>query len=306
MICIAALIIFGILGIFSASHRVIAKEALECVFRRLTLRKCETGLDKRLKNQISGKLAKKNPKLGRFLFKYFEVFSWLFLMILVLSLVYIGIGFSNYVQYGNCNGPENNDGFCVFDPTGSHAQYSGISIDYPSEKTLPQADGDPSIGPEDAKVTVIEFGCFSCPFTKKAEPAIQQLVDEYDGQSVRFVFKEFPLPKHPGSMEASIAVQCAYDNGKYFEARSFLFENQEKIITGEVYKDLANHIGMDENEFLDCMNNQEAKDKVLEDVQEGVNAHIFGTPTVFINGETIVGPKEYSFYKKVIDKALAK
>ena len=68
MICFIAMIVFGILGIFSAKYRIIAKEAADCVFKRLTLRKCDSGLDKRLKNQISGKLAKKKPKLARFLY----------------------------------------------------------------------------------------------------------------------------------------------------------------------------------------------------------------------------------------------
>ena len=306
MICIVALIVFGILGIFSAKYRIIAKEASECVFRRLTLRKCETGLDKRLKNQISGNFAKRSPKLGKFLFKYFEVFSWLFLALLIWSIIIAGIGLTNFVKYGNCYGPENNGGFCIFDPTGSQSQYSGIKMDYPEKIIYPTAGNDPSIGPENYEVLIIQFGCFSCPYTKSAEPVMLKLIDEYSDKPVKFVFKEFPLPKHPGAMETAIAAECAYQKGKYFEAREYIFLNQDKITTGDLYRNLAKEIGEDETEFINCMNNPSIKETVMKNFKEGINAHIYGTPTVFINNKTIVGPKEINTYKKIIDEELSR
>lgn len=306
MICIVALIVFGILGIFSAKYRVIAKEAAECVFRRVTLRKCETGLDKRLKNQISGNLARRSPKLGKFLFKYFEVFSWLFLALLIWSIIMAGIGLANYVKYGNCYGPENNGGFCIFDPTGSQSQYSGIKMDYPEKIIYPKAENDPSIGPDNYEVLVIQFGCFSCPYTKSAEPVIQKLIKEYADKPIKFVFKEFPLPKHSGSIETAIAAECANKKGKYFEAREFLFSNQDRITMGELYKDLANEINISESEFIACMNNPITRDEVMKNFEEGINAHIYGTPTIFINNITIVGPKDFNLFKSIIDDELAR
>jgi protein-disulfide isomerase len=192
----------------------------------------------------------------------------------------------------------------VFDPTGSSSQYSGISINYPKELIYPEAGNDPYAGPDSAKVFFIEFGCFSCPYTKQAEPVILQLMEEYKDKEVKFIFKEFPLPKHSGAIEAGLAIQCATDYDKYFEARAFLFENNERIQTGVVYKDLAKTIGVNEEEFIACMNDQKTKDKLLLDVEEGVNAHIYGTPTVFINNETIVGPKDISEYRRAINRAL--
>lgn len=306
MICIVALIVFGILGLFSAKYRVIAKEAADCVFRRLTLRKCETGLDKRLKNQITGKLARKSPKLGKFLFKYFEVFSWFFLILLIWSLISSGIGLANYVKYGNCYGPENEGVFCIFDPTGSQSQYSGIKMDHPKQITYPRVGNDPSMGPDDYKVLVIQFGCFSCTYTKSAEPVMQKLIKDYANQPVKFVFKEFPLPKHSGALESSIAAECAHINGKYFEAREYIFKNQNRITTGEFYRDLAKEIKISEEEFIACMNNPSTKEEVMKNFEEGVNALVYGTPTVFINNKTIVGPKDINSLKKIIDKELNK
>lgn len=118
MICILALIVFAVLAIFSGKYRPIAKEAFDCVFRRLTLRKCTSGLDQRLKSKITGSLMHKRPRIARLLYKNFEILSWAFTIILIVSIVYSGMGIYNYAVYGNCNGPHNDD-FCIFDPLGS-------------------------------------------------------------------------------------------------------------------------------------------------------------------------------------------
>ena len=113
MICIIALIVFGILGIFSATHRKIALEAFECVFKRIRLKPCDSGLDKRLKSRITGKLMKRSPRLAGFTFKHFESLSWLFTILMFVSLFYSAFGIYNFVAYGNCNG-ENSSEACVY------------------------------------------------------------------------------------------------------------------------------------------------------------------------------------------------
>lgn len=306
MICIAALIVFGILGIFSAKYRIVAKEAADCVFRRLTLRKCETGLDKRLKNQISGKIAKNKPKLARFLFKYFEVFSWLFIILFVLSIVQAGIGLNNFIKYGNCNGPENNGSFCIYDPLGSSSQYSGVGVDSNLDYELPFEDDDPTIGPKDAKVTVIQFGCTSCPFTKNAESEYMQVIKEFEGKDVRFVFKSFPITSHPDAYASTVALECAYQNNKYIDYRERLLTDQELPKSEEYYLNVANEFGIDSNIFLECLNNNETYIKVEKDILSGKKAEVFGTPTFFINGEKTVGAKDSKKLINMINKELLK
>jgi len=306
MICFLAMIIFGILGIFSAKYRIIAKEATDCVFRRLTLRKCESGLDKRLKNQISGKLAKKKPKLAKFLYKYFEAFSWALIILLVWSLVSLGTGLYNYATYGNCNGPQNSNDFCIFDPSGSNSQYSGIAPQFEGKKIIPSVGQAPSSGPQDAKVTIIEFGCFSCPYTKNAEATVQQLIKKYENESVKFVFKAYPIPSHPGSGVVALAAECAYQSEKYFEAREYLFNNNYALNEYLTYETLANTLELNSTEFFDCMNSNQAKDIILQSIDEGNKAHVYGTPTFFINNETIIGPKNVAVFENIINKELAK
>ncbi len=88
MICLIALITFAILGIFSAKYKEYAKEAFDCVFRRLTLRKCNTAFDKKVRARASTKLMKRNKALGGFVFKHFETIGWIFTILLMVSLVY--------------------------------------------------------------------------------------------------------------------------------------------------------------------------------------------------------------------------
>lgn len=114
MPCLIALVVFGILGVFSAAQREIAKEAFDCVFKRLRFKPCESGLDKRLKSQVIGKLMKKSPRLARFGFQHFEVISWVFTFLMFTSTIYTGIGMYNFVMYGNCHG-ENSQEECIYE-----------------------------------------------------------------------------------------------------------------------------------------------------------------------------------------------
>jgi hypothetical protein len=115
MICVIAMVVFGILGIFSVKYRAIAKESVDCVFRRITFRPCNSDLNERLKSRITGKLLKRSPKAARFTYKHFEVISWIFLILMIGSFVYSAIGVYNLVVYDNCNGPNSNEA-CVFNP----------------------------------------------------------------------------------------------------------------------------------------------------------------------------------------------
>ena len=101
--CIVALIVFAIAGIFSASHRKLAKEAFRCVFRMATLRKCDTAFDQKMKIKISGKLMSKSPKISRFVFKHFSLISWILFIVTIVSLGYSIYSGYNLIVYGTCD-----------------------------------------------------------------------------------------------------------------------------------------------------------------------------------------------------------
>jgi hypothetical protein len=123
MICLLSLIVFGILAIFSASYRPLAKEAFDCVFRRLTLRKCQSGLDVRVKSKIVGKLIGKSTNLAKGVHKYFEVVSWFFVILFFVSLFFSGLALYNVIVYDNCNGfseGEDIPGYCIITGEGGN------------------------------------------------------------------------------------------------------------------------------------------------------------------------------------------
>lgn len=308
MICLIALVVFGFLGIFSVRYRKIAAEAFDCVFKRIRLKPCDSWLDKRLKSQITGKLMRKNPSIGRFVFKRFELLSWIFTLLLVLSTIYIGYGFYNYVNYGNCYGPESNGAFCIFDPSGENSQYSGIKTGYKGEIIYPSIDDDPALGNENAPVVIIEFGCFRCPYTKKAENVVDKIL-EYYGDKVYYVYRDFPLTtRHVNADMHAEAANCALEQNKYWEYHDLLFEKQD-MMSNHTVDDLiklGKEIGLDNKQFEDCVLTRKYEDEVQKDYEDGYKAEIYGTPTFFINKEIIVGPKEFEEFKKVIDKELRK
>ncbi len=316
MICIIALIVFGILGIFSAKYRVIAKEAMNCVFKKITLRKCDTGLDQRLKAEITGKFLKINPSLGRAVYRHFETFSWIFLILTLLTLFFVGQGLYFYAMYGNCNG-ENSDQFCIFDPMGTNKPvetgspeicavpglHQNKTLTPPSISHILELDPGSVKGSPDAKVVIIEFGCYSCHYTKLVEPTVQRIIEHY-GDKILFVYMDFPLTlTHDNALLASEASHCACDEEKYWEYREYLFANQPK----QYYDDLliyAQEVGLDGQKFKECLDEEKYKDLVNKNYQSGLDAGITVTPTFFINNQTIVGAKDFKEFKKVIDKEL--
>jgi len=115
VICVIALVVFSLLGLFSTAHRQLAKEAFDCVFKRMTLRKCTTGFDQKMKMRITTGLLKRSKALGSFVFKYFEVISWVFTVLMFVSFALFAVGIYNYVAFGNCNGPNSTEG-CILPP----------------------------------------------------------------------------------------------------------------------------------------------------------------------------------------------
>jgi len=131
MICLLALIVFAILGIFSVKYRALTKEAFDCTFRKITLRPCKTDLNTRIKTTIVGSLLPKAPRTAKIIYRYFTLLSILFTILLLISTFYTGKGLYNYAVYGNCNGPQSTE-FCIFHPFGTPQP-----LETPNNCTLP-------------------------------------------------------------------------------------------------------------------------------------------------------------------------
>ena len=284
MICLIALFVFAALGIFSAKYRDYFREALNCIFRRATLRKCDTGFDKKMKAKIVGRLMKRNPKIAAGVFRHFEAISWFFTILLFASMAYSVDGLYNYAVYGNCNG-ETSNAFCVFNLAGGDKATLSLS-DIP-------LDEFPSFGPDDAKVQIVEFGCHQCPYTKAAETEMKKIRETYP-DDVRITFVYAPTPHHDHATRIAEAAAHANIEGKYWEYHDLLFENQN-VLDNSVSTEqaatklalLAQEAGIEEDMFENCPSEEITADIVKRSNEYAVKLGITKTPTFYLNGELL-------------------
>lgn len=211
--------------------------------------------------------------------------AWYVMVPLVFA---IGLG-TGYVMWGRTT------------PTASAA------VEIPENVTrydIP-TEGDPAIGPEDAKITVVEFSDYQCPYcTKWYNEVFDRLLNEYPDE-VRFVYRDFPLSSiHPEAVPAAIAAHCAGDQGAYWDFHRALF-SQKYGLSPSAYEQYAGELGLDTAAFKECVSDGRHSDEVNADLSFGSELGITATPTFFINGIALVGAQPYEVFKQVIDLELA-
>jgi protein-disulfide isomerase len=167
------------------------------------------------------------------------------------------------------------------------------------------ADDDPSIGPADAPVTIIEFSDFQCPYCARFNAdTLPQILSDY-GDRVRFVYRDFPLTSlHVNALKAAEASECANEQGAYWKYHDLLFQNQSALDDASL-KNYAASLGLDTATFNQCLDSDKYMSEIQKDYQDGVAAGVQGTPAFFINGMPLSGAQPYSAFKTAIDAALA-
>ena len=125
------------------------------------------------------------------------------------------------------------------------------------------SDDDPSMGPIDAPVTIVEFSDFQCPFCARVQPTVKQIVEEY-GDQVRIIYRDFPLGFHQDAQKAAEAAECADDQGMFWEYHDLLFANQGALGV-ESLKQHATDLGLDRTEFDSCLDSGRYENEVKED-----------------------------------------
>ncbi len=157
---------------------------------------------------------------------------------------------------------------------------------------------------QNGKVVIEEFSDFECPFCGRAFPTVEQVLDEY-GDQVEFVYKHFPLTSiHPRAQKAGEASECARDQDMFKEYHDKLYENQRALEVANL-KQYAANLGLDTSKFNSCLDSDDKVSIVNNDLQEGRERGVSGTPTFFINGQKLVGAQPFSAFKAVIDAQLA-
>lgn len=308
MFCILALIIFSILGIFSATHRALARQALDCVFRRVTFRPCNTDFKEKMKNKILAKLLDRSDLAARLFNKHFELLSWIFFILMVASIFWMIKGGYNFYLYGSCNGL-NQSGFCAFDPSGENNKVTELntagicSPEEQSEKDLTLSGVDLSSFPQintGSKNTVVFIGCYECNYSRKAYPEIRQLAKK---ENANLIFAHYPTIANTNYLSA--ITNCAYNQNqeKFWGLNDYLFTADKTKISEQTFiNQTLTEFGFNAAEINQCANSNEATATSQQQFKELSKTNLYGTPTIFINGQIFVGPKPYRVYRSALKK----
>ncbi|MCK4326878.1 MAG: thioredoxin family protein [Candidatus Diapherotrites archaeon] len=192
MLCVVALVVFGVMGIFSATHRALAREAFDCTFRMATLRPCDTGFDQKIKGKIVGKVFKKSPKAAGLIHKNYKVVSWCFTILFFGSMIYTGYGAYNLLAFGTCDPTDPTN--CVFNPQD------------PSASVCPFHDYDLSLSAEtvgyfrmvneEPRPFAYFFGATWCPHCGWEKPIFTRVSQKFPSVTTHIIEVDLE-PDHP-------------------------------------------------------------------------------------------------------------
>ena len=155
-----------------------------------------------------------------------------------------------------------------------------------------------------AKVVMIEYSDYECPFCGRHNPTMQQLSEKY-GDDVAWVLRHFPLSFHPEAMPAANAAECASEQGKFWEFTDIMYANQDSL-SSEYYAKVADQLGLKRSQFDDCVKTKKYQSVIDADAATGRTAGVSGTPATFVDGQLISGAVPIDTFTQLIDAAIAK
>ncbi len=195
-----------------------------------------------------------------------------------------------------------------------YAMFAGVEdvTSDPSKAVMEKLSlkGEPFKGGANAKVILVEYSDFQCPFCTKAYNTVEnQVLKEY-GDKVKFYFRNYPLPFHPWAEPAAIAVECAKQQKPeaYWKLYSDLFTNQAQINPENVKQKCTEYLagtGIDMAKWTDCYDSKKTQAQVKAQMAEGSSVGVNGTPGFIINGRLLSGAQPFDSFKAIIDDELA-
>jgi protein-disulfide isomerase len=164
---------------------------------------------------------------------------------------------------------------------------------------------NPSIGSDSATVVITEYADFGCTACRAWHAAgIMERIFVLYSEDVQFIWKDFPVIT-PQSPKAAEAGQCAFDQGKFWEYHNMVYDNYPSLDVNSL-KEFAARVGLDTNEFDQCLDSGKNRAKVEQSLNEALRQYNFpGTPSFLINGKKLVGPPSFETLKVMIDEILA-
>jgi protein-disulfide isomerase len=177
----------------------------------------------------------------------------------------------------------------------------------PQEVTRYEIDiyeDDPTQGPKDAPITMIEFSDYECPFCRRFNlETFDQIMTTYEGQ-VQYIYKDFPLSFHANARPAALAALCAHEQDAFWDYRDKLFF-MELPLGNDSYLQYAEDLNLDMVTFTKCLDEDRYDDRVEADFDFAANLGVSSTPTFFINGIPVIGAQDFEVFQQVIDMELA-
>lgn len=172
-------------------------------------------------------------------------------------------------------------------------------------RNVPVGDS-PFVGAADAKVTIVEFSDFQCPFCSRGAGIIEEVKKKY-GDKVKIVFKNFPLPFHKQAPLAAEAALCAeaQKKGNFWKMHDLMFADQQGLKESALVEK-AKKVGADEAAFKKCLASRKFKKAVDADIELGKSVGVKSTPNFFVNGQMINGAQPLEVFSELIDQELAK
>jgi protein-disulfide isomerase len=174
----------------------------------------------------------------------------------------------------------------------------------PGAKNVAIPAHSPRKGPKGAKVTIVEFSDFECPFCGRGEVSVKEVVEKYP-KDVAVVFVNQPLPMHPNAMPAAQAFMAAARQNKAWEMHGKMFANQRALGQAELDK-YAQEIGLNMPRFKKDFGDPKIKEQITSDQALAGSVGANGTPTFFINGRQLVGAEPFAGFKAIIDDEIKK
>jgi protein-disulfide isomerase len=178
---------------------------------------------------------------------------------------------------------------------------AGVQVLFEEPKVEVAATG-PSRGPAGARVTIVEFSDFQCPYCAQGRQTMQQVLVAYD-KDVRLVHRDFPLSFHEQAEKAAEAGRCADEQHQFWAMHDWMFDNQRSLSVPEL-KQAAQSLKLDSTKFDECLDSGRYRDAVKSDAQAGERAGVRGTPAYFVNGRFMNGAQPLEKVKAEIDRAL--
>ena len=174
----------------------------------------------------------------------------------------------------------------------------------PAKVDIAEKSDDHVRGDKNAKVTLVEYSDFQCPYCGNFTPTLDRIMEEYKGE-VKLIYRHFPLTSiHPNAQKAAEASECANDQGKFWEMHDKMFTDQNNLGVDSL-KAMAKSLGLNTSKFNECLDDGKYAQKVTDSETEGITYGVEGTPATFVNGTLVSGALPYDSIKSVIDSALA-